>query len=59
MSSMFLFVYRHELENMREKSSIQLAFSKRQKTDLATLEFELNRSARGLNQGQIEFWSRS
>ncbi len=34
---------RHEMENMREKSSIQLAFSKRQKTDLSSLEFELNR----------------
>ena len=40
------FPCRHELENMREKSSIQLAFSKRQKTDLSTLEFELNRWAK-------------
>ena len=33
---------RHELENLREKTSIQMAFSKRQKTDLATLEFEVS-----------------
>ena len=25
-------IYRHEIENLREKSSIQMAFSKRQKT---------------------------
>ena len=48
------FTIRHEIDNLREKSSIQMAFSKRQKTDLSTTEFEINSLKKSVNQNKSE-----
>ena len=45
---------RHEIDNLREKSSIQMAFSKRQKTDLCSAEFEMNSIKKSVAQHKSE-----
>ena len=55
VQSVFIFSYfRHEIDNLREKSSIQMAFSKRQKTDLSTSEFEITSLKKSVNQHKSE-----
>ena len=50
----WLLYCRHEIDNLREKASIQMAFSKRQKTDLSTAEFEITSLKKSVNQHKAE-----